>query len=256
MGAGVGAGTGAGTGVGFKNQERKRLYSWSRPCRQLPRKGREQSRTTIAGQATLAFSRDGGWFQGNILSPDSDAYTIAGRRRCRSPSSPPPTSSHPPASSPLPASSPPLPLGHLSPSSLSPGSQRSSLRESTSEADSLEGELVARVLASLDLEEEEEGEEGRNNYSISIMDYETGINHKVQGSGGFGPEGDCSLEGENLSFQCTSHSKGVRANKVIQKALGPGLLDQDMLVFQGPLSFSYPDTLCYPSSIREAQWCL
>ena len=44
---------------------------------------------------------------------------------------------------------------------------------------------MARVLASLDLEEEEveevEGVEGsRKNYSISIMDYETGINHKVQ----------------------------------------------------------------------------
>ena len=47
------------------------------------------------------------------------------------------------------------------------------------QADSLEGELVARVLASLDLEEEEE-EGGRSKYSISIMDYETGINHKVQ----------------------------------------------------------------------------
>lgn len=100
---------------------RKRMYSWSRPCRQLPRRGREQSRTTIAGQATLAFSRDGGWFQGNILSPDSDAYTIAGRRLCSRPCSPPP------------ASSPPLPLGHLSPSSLSPGSQRGSVGESSSE---------------------------------------------------------------------------------------------------------------------------
>ena len=49
-GAEVGAGVRAGAGAGVERPVRKRMYSWSRPCRQLPRSGREQSRTTIAGQ--------------------------------------------------------------------------------------------------------------------------------------------------------------------------------------------------------------
>merc|ERR1719239_1206172 len=59
---------------------RRRMYSWSRPSRQPGRKSRMQSETTIAGQATLAFSRDGSWFQGNVISPEKDAYTVSGRR--------------------------------------------------------------------------------------------------------------------------------------------------------------------------------
>ena len=68
-------------------------------------------------------------------SDSNDAHSSAGRlvpamtiappsiprRLCSRPCSPPP------------ASSPPLPLGHLSPSSLSPGSQRGSVGESSSE---------------------------------------------------------------------------------------------------------------------------
>merc|ERR1719239_1434691 len=59
---------------------RRRMYSWSRPSRQPGRKSRMQSETTIAGQATLAFSRDGSWFHGNVISPEKDAYTVSGRR--------------------------------------------------------------------------------------------------------------------------------------------------------------------------------
>ena len=35
--------------------------------------------TIITMQATLAFSRDGSWFQGNVISPEKDAYTVSGR---------------------------------------------------------------------------------------------------------------------------------------------------------------------------------
>ena len=58
---------------------RKRLYSWSRPSKHLPRPGRHDSEMEISGMATIAFSQDLSWFQGNIVNPQSDTFTIRGR---------------------------------------------------------------------------------------------------------------------------------------------------------------------------------
>jgi len=48
------------------------------------------------------------------------------------------------------------------------------MARSPSEVDSLDSDLIARTLASIDNEEEEVG------YEMSIMDYETGMNHSPQ----------------------------------------------------------------------------
>ena len=92
--------------------------------------------TVIVMTGTPTPTLAGNGSDNNYSDSDSnDAHSSAGRlvpamtiepppiprRLCSRPCSPPP------------ASSPPLPLGHLSPSSLSPGSQRGSLGESSSE---------------------------------------------------------------------------------------------------------------------------
>merc|ERR1719180_266483 len=48
------------------------------------------------------------------------------------------------------------------------------IARSPSEVDSLDSDLIARTLASIDNEEAEVG------YEMSIMDYETGMNHSPQ----------------------------------------------------------------------------
>ena len=60
---------------------RRRLYSWSRPSKQLPRQCKYDSETRICGAATLAFSPDLRWFQGNIISEAEEVYTITGRAK-------------------------------------------------------------------------------------------------------------------------------------------------------------------------------
>ena len=124
----------------------------------------------------------------------------------------------------------------------------------------------------------------------------------------------CYLQGDSLSFSSKSQSKvlifililllsllltpkffaqGVLADKVILRHLGPGLITQDLVVyqvnqsfldahhvthvnnflesgymllkgtisylllFQGQFSFKYSDPVCYPSNSSTAgQWCL
>jgi len=255
---------------------RRRMYSWSRPSRQPGRKSRMQSETTIAGQATLAFARDGSWFQGNVISPEKDAYTVSGRRIGNGQGISFPSSSHNSISSPN--SSPPIltsmmmdssPLmskkGMVDSPSCSPLPRKgmidsccSSSREesptiarSPSEVDSLDSELVARTLASID------NEEGEVGYEMAIMDYETGMNHSPQGVRGKVESSGCNLQGDSLSFSSRSQSKGVLADKVILGNLGPGLITQDLVVFQGPFSFKYSDPVCYPrNSSNAGQWCL
>merc|ERR1719347_1649985 len=156
---------------------RRRMYSWSRASRQPGRKSQHQSETTIAGQATLAFARDGSWFQGNVISPEKDAYTVSGRRIGNGRGISFTSSSHNSISSP--SSSPPMldssPLmskkGMVDSTSLLTrkgmmDSCCSSSREdsppiarSPSEVDSLDSELVARTLASIESEEGEVGYE-------------------------------------------------------------------------------------------------
>merc|ERR1719239_701219 len=244
---------------------RRRMYSWSRPSRQPGRKSRMQSETTIAGQATLAFARDGSWFQGNVISPEKDAYTVSGRRigdgrgisftSSSNNSISSPNSTSPIASSIMMDSSSLLSRKSIMDSCCSSSREDSStiarMARSPSEVDSLDSDLIARTLASIDNEEEEVG------YEMSIMDYETGMNHSPQGVRGKVDSSGCNLQADSLSFSSTSQSKGVLADKVILGHLGPGLITQDLVVFQGPFSFKYSDPVCYPrNSSNAGQWCL
>merc|ERR1712032_1034905 len=229
---------------------RRRMYSWSRPSRQPGRKSRMQSETTIAGQATLAFARDGSWFQGNVISPEKDAYTVSGRRIGDGRGISFTSSSNNSISSP--SSTSPIATSIMMDTSSSLSREDSpTIARSPSEVDSLDSDLIARTLASIDNEEEEVG------YEMSIMDYETGMNHSPQGVRGKVDSSGCNLQADSLSFSSTSQSKGVLADKVILGHLGPGLITQDLVVFQGPFSFKYSDPVCYPSNSSTAgQWCL
>merc|ERR1719249_93626 len=111
------------------------------------------------------------------------------------------------------------------------------------EVDSLDSELIARTLDSIDNEEEEQV-----GYEMAIMDYETGMNHSPQGVRGKVDSSGCNLQADSLSFSSKSQSKGVLADKVILGHLGPGLVTQDLVVFQGPFSFKYSDPVCYPNN--------
>merc|ERR1712059_98238 len=121
----------------------------------------------------------------------------------------------------------------------------SSVDFSPSEVDSLDSELVRETLEYL--EEEEDLWDSR--YDISIMEYETGTNHKVQNVGVSIMSETCRMLAEGLSFTSSSCSKGAKADLVISKSLGPGMSDCDLIVYQGELSYTYSDALCYPTSL-------
>ena len=139
---------------------RRRLYSWSRPSKSLPRQCKYDSEMRISGAATLAFSPDLRWFQGNIIGEAEEAYTITGRLRS--------SGEEEQGEAGL---SPALDIcPELSSSAGSGGDQLSP----PSEAGSLDSELVRVAMESLGLEEEE------LLYTVSIMDFETGTNHALE----------------------------------------------------------------------------
>ena len=72
---------------------------------------------------------------------------------------------------------------------------------SPSEGDGLDSEVVERTLARLELAD------GEADYTVAIMDYETGINHSVRGVAGSRQGGDCRLAAPDLTFTATSCSK-------------------------------------------------
>jgi len=233
-------------------QERKRLYSWSRPSLHRARKSQDRSEVTIKGKSTLAFTPDGKWFQGNIISDTEDAYTISGRKCSRLDS----------ISEPL----EPLGTDHLAPNSDSPATIASSPLSSSfsnnsetcsvspSEIDSLDSELVRAAIERFDLEDDD----SEVLYDISILDYETGMNHGVKGVTGNISGDSCSLVGESFSFRSESVHKGAMAEMVIQKNLGQALQHRNMIVYQGELEFTYHDQACFPvyQEDNSGQWCL
>jgi len=234
-------------------QERKRLYSWSRPSLHRPRKSQDKSEVTIKGKSTLAFTPDGKWFQGNIISNTEDAYTISGRKcstSCRLDSVSellePLGTEHLTPDSPATTASSPMS------SSYTNNSETCSV--SPSEIDSLDSELVRAAIERFDLEDDD----CEVLYDISILDYETGMNHGVKGVTGNVSGDCCSLVGESLSFRSESVHKGAMAEMVIQKNLGQALQHRNMIVYQGELEFTYHDLACFPVYQEDGsgQWCL
>jgi len=238
-------------------QERKRLYSWSRPSQHRPRKSQTTSELTIKGKSTLAFRPDGKWFKGNIISKTEDAYTISGRRRSSSNQRLDSVSEliepveqsgiffNNSANLSAPTSSP------LSCSIIQPSENSS---ESPSDIDSLDSELVRVAIESFNLEEDD----CDALYDISILDYETGMNHSIKGVSAQMSSDGCRLVGDSLSFRSDNVNKGAGADMVIQKNLGQALTGRNLIVFQGDFEFTYSDMVCFPVSQEEAsgQWCL
>jgi len=241
-------------------QDRKRLYSWSRPSRHLPRKSQAQSEPNIKGKATLAFSPDGKWFQGNVISATDDAYTISGKLKTlssyttildpvREDVQTPDRSSLSSCSStstPILTSSPVSCPSHLDSTDYD--------QPSPSEIDSLDSELVRVAIENFNLDEDD----CDALYDIAIMDYETGINHSVKGAGCQMSSDTCRLMGDTINFQADSCSKGAKADMVIHKNIGQALTEQNMIVFQGSFTYTYSDMICFPVPLEEGrgQWCL
>jgi len=246
-----------------QGKERRRLYSWSRPSRRS-NKSKTGSESLIQGRATLAFAKDGSWFQGNIMSPTEDYYTVTGRRLQSRLSSvceddPPHPGLHPDLlQTGVESSNYKEAVSSLS-SSYSSNSPRLHFSQSPSEADSLDSEVVAQALEALEWEEDcvEAGiEAGGATWDITILDLDTGVRHKVQGAGAHISGNECKLSGENIRFESDTYSKGVKADKLIHSHMGPGLVDRQLVVYQGEFSYTYSDLLRCSSSPPSSQYCL
>jgi len=244
--------------------ERKRKFSWSRPIRSLPRpqSGYEECQSKIEGETTLVMSSNGEWFQGNILSTCGDSYTISGKRRSLA------VRNHSSISTSMEirntlindddknrateSLTPSNDSGVGSYNSQCSESQFSEQEEAQSEADSIDSELVRIALENIDLDEDE----CEASYDVTIFDFETGMNHSVQGVEGTISSEQCCLTGGNFTFQSSTCSRGARADVIISNHMGPGLIDRNLLAFQGDLSFTYNDLICYPTTVSDSQWCL
>eukprot|EP00092_Neocalanus_flemingeri_P068899 GFUD01084308.1.p1 GENE.GFUD01084308.1~~GFUD01084308.1.p1 ORF type:complete len:259 (-),score=75.83 GFUD01084308.1:107-883(-) len=240
-------------------KERKRLYSWSRPSKHLPRTSQAQSQLTIHGKATLAFSPDGKWFQGNIISPTEDAYTISGRRKSLSTTvepvrEPGDTLDHSSLITHSYTSPPSLPSSPAScPTNQTSLGSADSDQPSPSDTDSLDYELVRAAIENFTLDEYD----CDVLYDIAIMDYETGVNHSLKSVGCQVSSDTCRLVGDMLSFQADTCNKGAMADMVIHKNIGQALTEQNMIVFQGAFSYTYRDLICFPiPQGGQGQWCL
>ena len=67
----------------------------------------------------------------------------------------------------------------------------------------------------------------------------------------------CELTNESLVFRSESCSKGAKADMVILSNIGQSLTDNSMVVYQGHISYTYDDMVCYPlESQSHGQWCL
>jgi len=231
-------------------KERKRLYSWTRPSKHLPRKSRYDSEMTIHGSATLAFSPDLRWFQGNVISDHDEAYTITGRLKH--------DSTVDTIEEELENDVSDIDKDTFRSSSMRIGSKLSSISEDEqftppSDSDSLDPEIVREALENLGIDEDE------LEFKVSIMDYETGINHSLENVSCSILSDICRMNSDDLTFTSDSCSKGARADLVILRSIGQSLTDSNMLVFQGELTYTYDDMVCYPAASSESQprqWCL
>ena len=69
-------------------------------------------------------------------------------------------------------------------------------------------------------------------FKVSIMDYETGINHSLENVSCSILSDICRMNSDDLTFTSDSCSKGARADLVILRSIGQSLTDSNMLVFQ------------------------
>ena len=95
-----------------------------------------------------------------------------------------------------------------------------------SDSDSLDPEIVREALENLGIDEDE------LEYKVSIMDYETGINHSLETVSCSIVADVCQMTNNDLSFTSSSCSKGARADLVILRSIGQTLTDNNMMVFQ------------------------
>jgi len=257
-----------------KKDSRTRLYSWSRPSREMRSKGFQFDSTEfqqcICGTAHLAFHPTMDWFQGNIVSASGDSYEINGTK-CRQCSSSSSSSSSSYAGSPrygknytgdayeLPQQSQAGPAGQTSQrdsnrrTSCSSTASPNSIDEEESSCGSLSSSLVQSAMERLNLEELDSA---ACSYNVYIKDYETGLEHNIKDVAYSMEEDTLRLESNNLQFSSSSMLKGTRADVAIAKNLTPQLVHMGLTAFVGDLKMTYVDEPCFPVTPDASQWCL
>eukprot|EP00088_Acartia_fossae_P009304 TRINITY_DN14497_c0_g1_i2.p1 TRINITY_DN14497_c0_g1~~TRINITY_DN14497_c0_g1_i2.p1 ORF type:complete len:309 (-),score=76.97 TRINITY_DN14497_c0_g1_i2:670-1596(-) len=255
-----------------KNSERKRLYSWSRPTREMRRAGANsglmKAEHVISGGATIVFPPSLIWFQGNIINKSGDAYTIHGKQRRDSQNSTEEGGNNTRLLTVLPEEElssqqqnqerrggsccqEDEEVSRITGFSAQQAHSSSSLDEESSVCDSLDSALVESAMARLSLEL---GSEFL--FNVTVTDYETGLEHEIK-------EVQCSIDRENLrlehdqlQFTSVTALKGMKADTVIASKIGPGLVEKGLTVYSGNLRMTYHDEPCYPVALEASQWCL
>jgi len=236
--------------------DRRRLYSWSRPSKNLPRHerpGRHGSEMEICGMATLAFSKDLSWFQGNIVNDQSDTYTIRGSLLHEAANNDDDSLEKESEEKFCLCQADSLVIDSSSPNNSLISDD--SILTPPSDNDSFDSELVRSSIQNLSLEDELV-------YRVTIGDYETGLTHTLQSVTCTISSDTCNMrsESEDMEFKSSSCSKGYKADKVILSRMGQDLTGNNMRVFQGTFRYTYDDMVCYPVdsnfSQSHGQWCL
>jgi len=238
----------------MNNKQRKRLYSWSRPTREMRSRGKQSSllhsEIEIRGEATIALHPSGDWFQGNIISALEDAYTIHGRRNHAD------IEYKEERLAVVPEDAVEDLVGSLHNSlEISGASFESSTSCSPTSHDdevstcgSLDSAVVLATMERLGLE--------MDTFTVHITDYETGIEHTLKDVSITMEDEDLRMFNDSLTFNSSDVVKGNKADVVITTKIGPNLVEKGLLVFRGDLRMTYRDEPCFPVSLDASQWCL
>lgn len=260
-------------------KDRSRLYSWSRPSREMRSKGLQYDSTQvqqcICGMAHLAFHPSLDWFQGNIVSATGDSYEINGTKchECSTSSSASnnngggggvgggynrTTSGSSSDGFEFTAQDADAAYknrkdkrGQSDRSSFSSTASPSSNDEEESTCGSLDSSLVQSAMERLNLELDNEA-----TYNVYVKDYETGLEHNIKDVTYTMDDDTLRLESENLQFCSNNTLKGSRADVAIAKNLTPRLAQMGLTAFVGELKMTYRDEPCFPVTPDASQWCL
>lgn len=210
----------------------------------------------VEGATSLCFADDGSWFQGNILPPKHCVYKIMGNRidtvkETSTKATPSPADSG--------YASPPKNLEALN------AEERQSYKSfssTSSNSDSdLDPDLVQAVMDQWDLEDDSDFEDGENPpnvefYRVTVADFETGINYRLNGVKVIRRNSECEIKSDKLKFKSEKCLKGALADQALVNQMGPSFADQNLTVFKGDVTFKYQDQVCNPVEVNESKWCL
>ena len=215
---------------------------------------RKQNQIEANGDAWLCFAKDHSWFQGNINTDDESNYSLYGEKRKENPD---------PVDELIENGLLELEIsedGESGNNKMRRDSRSSESTESTSSEDGEENNNISR--------KKNPGSKLVNSsaadeyYSVILTDHFSGLRYQLPRIYVNKAESeDESTEEKNLfvcadgqiSFQVDRVFKGQKADMMIQQHFGsPTLLGQKCLVYHGPMSIIFNETLAE----NERSWCL